>query len=89
MIHNPLTKLSSLLNLKQSIERHGLQRERTLKELANQDDYKPLYIQIPHADEGAANFELKPKLIQLLPKFHGLADEDPYKQPLKEEKRKI
>ena len=50
---------------------------RTLKELAAPDvAYQPLCIQYPdlHFD-----FELKSGLIHLLPKFHGLAGEDPHK----------
>jgi len=52
-------------------------RERTLKELAAPDvTYQPLCIQYPELD---ADFELKSGLIHLLPKFHGLAGEDPHK----------
>ena len=47
--------------------------ERTLKELATPDvTYQPLCIQYPNIDEP---FELRSGLIQLLPKFHGLAGE--------------
>lgn len=50
---------------------------RTLKELAAPDvNYQPLCIQYPDLD---ADFELKSGLIHLLPKFHGLAGEDPHK----------
>ena len=51
--------------------------DRTLKELAAPDvAYQPLCIQYPDVD---APFELKSGLIHLLPKFHGLAGEDPHK----------
>ncbi|XP_052171589.1 uncharacterized protein LOC127787568, partial [Diospyros lotus] len=50
---------------------------RTIRELAAPDvHYQPLCIQYPQLD---ANFELKSGLIHLLPKFHGLAGEDPHK----------
>ena len=49
--------------------------DRTLKELAAPDvAYQPLCIQYPDLD---VDFELKSGLIHLLPKFHGLAGEDP------------
>lgn len=49
----------------------------TLRELAAPDvNYQPLCIQYPDLD---ADFELKSGLIHLLPKFHGLAGEDPHK----------
>ncbi|RDX87491.1 hypothetical protein CR513_31033, partial [Mucuna pruriens] len=44
--------------------------DRTLKELATPDVYPQL--------ELAQSYELKSGLIHLLPKFHGLAKEDPY-----------
>ncbi|GAU52014.1 hypothetical protein TSUD_418260, partial [Trifolium subterraneum] len=50
---------------------------RTLKELAAPDvTYQPLGIQYPDTN---MPFELKSGLIHLLPKFHGLAGEDPHK----------
>jgi len=50
---------------------------RTLKELAATDvTYQPLCIQYPDIDVA---FELKSGLIHLLPRFHGLAGEDPHK----------
>lgn len=50
---------------------------RTLKELAAPDvNYQPLCIQYPELN---VDFELKSGLIHLLPKFHGLAGEDPHK----------
>jgi len=50
---------------------------RTPKELVAPDvTYHPLCIQYPELD---ADFELKSGLIHLLPKFHGLAGEDPHK----------
>ncbi|RDY05423.1 hypothetical protein CR513_10750, partial [Mucuna pruriens] len=53
--------------------------DRTLKELATPDVvYQPWCIQYPQL-EPAQTYELKSGLIHLLPKFHGLAGEDPYK----------
>ena len=50
---------------------------RTLKELAAPDvNYQALAIQYPDLNAG---FELKSRLIHLLPKFHGLVGEDPHK----------
>ena len=51
--------------------------ERTLREMAAPDfTYESLRIQYP--DEGVP-YILKTELIHLLPKFHGLAGEDPHK----------
>ncbi|RDX84349.1 hypothetical protein CR513_34612, partial [Mucuna pruriens] len=53
--------------------------DRTLKELATPDVvYQPWCIQYPQL-EPAQTYELKSSLIHLLPKFHGLAGEDPHK----------
>ncbi|RDY04772.1 hypothetical protein CR513_11470, partial [Mucuna pruriens] len=53
--------------------------DRTLKELATPDVvYQPWCIQYPQL-EPAQTYKLKSSLIHLLPKFHGLAREDPYK----------
>ncbi|RDY12957.1 hypothetical protein CR513_02179, partial [Mucuna pruriens] len=53
--------------------------DRTLKELATLDVvYQPWCIQYPQL-EPAQTYELKSGLIHLLPKFHGLAREDPHK----------
>ncbi|RDX82439.1 hypothetical protein CR513_36774, partial [Mucuna pruriens] len=53
--------------------------DRTLKELATLDVvYQPWCIQYPQL-EPAQTYELKSGLIHLLPKFHGLAGEDPHK----------
>ncbi|RDX80658.1 hypothetical protein CR513_38776, partial [Mucuna pruriens] len=53
--------------------------DRTLKELATLDVvYQPWCIQYPHL-EPAQTYELKSGLIHLLPKFHGLAGENPHK----------
>ncbi|RDX79329.1 hypothetical protein CR513_40258, partial [Mucuna pruriens] len=53
--------------------------DRTLKELATPDVvYQPWCIQYPQL-EPAQTYELKSGLIHLLPKFHGLAGEDPHK----------
>ncbi|RDY00102.1 hypothetical protein CR513_16756, partial [Mucuna pruriens] len=53
--------------------------DRTLKELATPDVvYQPWCIQYPQL-ELAQTYELKSSLIHLLPKFHGLAGEDPHK----------
>jgi len=56
---------------------HQGPRERTLRELAAPVfNYENLCIQYP-TDE--VPYELKSELIYLLPKFHGLSGEDPYK----------
>lgn len=53
-------------------------REKTMKELDNQEiDYRPLYIQLQVQE--IPSFEQKTRLIKLMPKFQGLANEDPYK----------
>ncbi|RDX73927.1 hypothetical protein CR513_46393, partial [Mucuna pruriens] len=53
--------------------------DRTLKELATPYVmYQPWCIQYPQL-EPAQTYELKSGLIHLLPKFHGLAGEDPHK----------
>ncbi|RDX70175.1 hypothetical protein CR513_50615, partial [Mucuna pruriens] len=53
--------------------------DRTLKELATPYVvYQPWCIQYPQL-EPAPTYELKSGLIHLLPKFHGLAREDPHK----------
>ncbi|RDX72096.1 hypothetical protein CR513_48472, partial [Mucuna pruriens] len=53
--------------------------DRTLKELATPYVvYQPWCIQYPQL-ESAQTYELKSGLIHLLPKFHGLAGEDPHK----------
>ena len=50
---------------------------RTLKELAAPNlDQQPLCIENPNPQ---VNFELKSRMIHLLPTFHGLAGEDPNK----------
>ena len=52
-------------------------RERTLREMAAPDfTYESLCIQYPDED---VPYVLKNGLIHLLPKFHGLAGEDPHK----------
>jgi len=52
-------------------------KNRTLKELATPDVvYQPWCIRYP---ETKVSYELKSGLIHLLPEFHGLAGEDPYK----------
>ena len=52
-------------------------RERTLREMVAPDfTYESLCIQYPDED---APYVLKTGLIHLLPKFHGLAGEDPHK----------
>ncbi|RDX99577.1 hypothetical protein CR513_17368, partial [Mucuna pruriens] len=52
--------------------------DRTLKELATPDVvYQPWCIQYLQL-EPPQSYELKPGLIHLLPKFHGLAGEDPH-----------
>ncbi|RDY00037.1 hypothetical protein CR513_16828, partial [Mucuna pruriens] len=58
---------------------HMENNNRTLKELATPDVvYQPWCIQYPQL-EPAQTYELKSGLIHLLPKFHGLAGEDPHK----------
>ncbi|RDY05004.1 hypothetical protein CR513_11207, partial [Mucuna pruriens] len=53
--------------------------DRTLKELATPDVvYQPWCIQYPQL-KPAQTYEFKSGLIHLLPKFHGLAGEDPHK----------
>ncbi|RDX65448.1 hypothetical protein CR513_55894, partial [Mucuna pruriens] len=76
-IRNTTVNISSILTLLQSqgMENH----DRTLKELATPDVvYQPWCIQYPQL-EPAQTYELKSGLIHLLPKFHGLAGEDPHK----------
>ena len=54
-----------------------VERDRTLKKLAAPDlNQQPLCITYPNLE---GSFELKSGLIHLLPNFHGLAGEDPYK----------
>jgi len=56
---------------------HPPPRERTLRELVAPDfTYESLCIQYPDED---VPYVLKTGLIHLLPKFHGLAGEDPHK----------
>ncbi|RDY13418.1 hypothetical protein CR513_01671, partial [Mucuna pruriens] len=65
---NTFTELGQMVN-----------HDRTLKELATPDVvYQPWCIQYPQL-EPAQTYELKSGLIHLLPKFHGLAGEDPHK----------
>ena len=53
--------------------------EQTLRQLTAPNlAQQPLAVHIPELDDGI-NFELKPGLIHLLPKFHGLGGEDPIK----------
>ena len=60
-----------------NIVNHGHLDGRTIRELAAPNvHYQPLCIQYPQLQ---VNFELKSGLIHLLPKFHGLASEDPHK----------
>ncbi|XP_057452604.1 uncharacterized protein LOC130744434 [Lotus japonicus] len=57
------------------------EQERTLKELSSPDvNYQALCLEFPTVETIA--FELKPGLINLLPKFPGLAGEDPHKHLL-------
>ena len=52
---------------------------RTLRELAALDlNQQPLYITFPSLNDNTP-FELKSGLIHLLPSFHGLSGEEPYK----------
>ncbi|RDX76947.1 hypothetical protein CR513_42991, partial [Mucuna pruriens] len=53
---------------------------RTLKELVTPDImYQPWCIRYPELEQ-AQSYELKSRLIHLLPKFHGIAGGDPHKQ---------
>ncbi|RDX65747.1 hypothetical protein CR513_55571, partial [Mucuna pruriens] len=66
---------SNIFTKPRQMENH----DRTLKELATLDAvYQPWSIQYPQL-EPAQTYELKSGLIHLLPKFHGLAGEDPHK----------
>ncbi|RDX82897.1 hypothetical protein CR513_36262, partial [Mucuna pruriens] len=68
IVDNPLYKLEPMEN-----------NNRTLKELATPDVlYHPWCIQYPQL-ELARLYELKSRFIHLLPKFHNLIGEDPYK----------
>ncbi|RDX96580.1 hypothetical protein CR513_20757, partial [Mucuna pruriens] len=56
-----------------------INQDSTLKELATLDVvYQPWCIEYPQL-EPTESYELKSGLIHLLPKFHGLASEDPHK----------
>jgi len=68
----------------EQIEEMSLNRERTMKELANPDiGYQSLCVQIPNLPEGAASYALKSGLNQLLPRYQGPAGEDPHKHLMK------
>ncbi|RDX82623.1 hypothetical protein CR513_36557, partial [Mucuna pruriens] len=79
--------LDSIINSDQSGTDHFVastnrqmeKHDRTLKKLATPDVvHQPWCIQYPQL-EPAQTYELKSGLIHLLPKFHGLAGEDPHK----------
>ncbi|RDX71302.1 hypothetical protein CR513_49374, partial [Mucuna pruriens] len=73
-IGNPVASYNIFTEPRQ-MENH----DRTLKELATPDVvYQPWCIQYPQL-EPTQTYELKSGLIHLLPKFHGLAGEDPHK----------
>ncbi|RDY12528.1 hypothetical protein CR513_02685, partial [Mucuna pruriens] len=71
---------NSIWNLRIHQEARSMENnDRTLKELATPDVvYQPWCIQCPPL-KPAQSYELKSNLIHLLPKFHGLAGEDPHK----------
>ncbi|RDX85597.1 hypothetical protein CR513_33189, partial [Mucuna pruriens] len=89
---NISSSINSVINSDQSCTDHSVastnifsepgqmeNHDRTLKELATPDVvYQPWCIQYPQL-EPAQTYELKSGLIHLLPKFHGLAGEDPHK----------
>ena len=73
--HIPVSEF--VANNSDFVENMANPQNRTLKELAAPDvNYQSLAIQYPQLD---ADFELKSGLIHLLPKFNGLAGEDPHK----------
>ncbi|XP_027184224.1 ABC transporter B family member 9-like [Coffea eugenioides] len=60
-------------------EKVTMANARTLRELAAPDlNQQPLCITFPHLNDNTS-FELKSGLIHLLPSFHGLSGEEPYK----------
>ena len=60
-------------------EEEVMARNQTLKELAAPNlNQQPLCVTFPTLD-ATTTFELKSRLIHLLPTFHGLAGEDPHK----------
>ncbi|RDX94459.1 hypothetical protein CR513_23155, partial [Mucuna pruriens] len=79
---SPITNISDSVeysSTNNSAEQIKNNNERTLKEMATPDVvYQPWYIQYPQL-EPVQTYELKSGLIYLLPKFHGLAGEDPHK----------
>ncbi|RDX73831.1 hypothetical protein CR513_46502, partial [Mucuna pruriens] len=79
--NSPVTNNSDSVeyNSTNSFARQMENNERTRKELATPDVvYQPWCIQYPQL-EPAQTYELKFGFIHLLPKFHGLAGEDPHK----------
>ncbi|RDY01997.1 hypothetical protein CR513_14600, partial [Mucuna pruriens] len=80
---NPANFDSDPTNLGVCISKFSLDdmadNNRTLKELATHDIMcQPWCIRYPEFEQ-AQSYELKSRLIHLLPKFHGLAGEDPHK----------
>src|ERR1044071_686864 len=76
---DPEIERTHLRNLRQSLQNFVIEMMagRTLRELTNPDlTQQPLAISVPPLDQGVT-FELKTCVINLLPKFHGLAGEDP------------
>src|ERR1044071_3704587 len=69
---------NNLRTLRQEFIRANMGDEtRALRELTAPDlTQQPLAVRVPALGDGV-NFELKSGVINLLPKFHGLAGEDP------------
>ncbi|RDX74876.1 hypothetical protein CR513_45310, partial [Mucuna pruriens] len=78
---SPITNIYNFVEFSSidSFAEHMENNDRTLKELATPDVvYQPWCIQYPQL-EPAQTYELKSGLVDLLPKFYGLAGEDPHK----------
>src|ERR1044071_4485462 len=76
---DPEIERTHLRNLRQSLQNFVIETMagRTLRELTNPDlTQQPLAITVLPLEQGVT-FELKSGVINLLPKFHGLAGEDP------------
>ena len=77
---DPEAGRTHLRNLRQALENlriNNMAENRTLRDLTNPNlNQQPLAVTVPALNEGVT-FELKSGVINLLPKFHGLAGEDP------------
>ncbi|RDY03659.1 hypothetical protein CR513_12726, partial [Mucuna pruriens] len=79
VVHNTLVVILSIEEVQARDWEAEVALTLTLIELATPDVvYQPWCIQYPQL-EPAQSYELKSSLIQLLPKLHGLAGEDPHK----------